>query len=203
MTNTTWYQSAQKHFLAIAIVSIAHVISLLYTKEVIKPFQEGYFPEIAAFAALFFLPHGVRVLAAWYFGWRSVIYLFLANCLSSVLLYGDEPWDMRLFTIYMVVSSVAVITFELFRISGWNLYAQAGVHPSRCWKQLFLVGVVSSIVNSLALNLVYANEILPENSIGTMFSYMIGDSTGTLALLILLAFVWGAKLIPTRGKALS
>ena len=197
--NSNWFQCAQKHFLALTIVCFAHVISLTYTKEVVKPFQENYFPEIAAFAALFFLPHGVRVLAAWYFGWRSIIYLFLANCFSSVLLYGDEPWTWHLFTIYMVVSTVAFITFELFRISGWNLYAQDGAHPLSSWKQIVLVGIVSSILNSLALNLVYAKEILPENSIGTMFSYMIGDSTGALALLLLLAFVWGIKMAP-NGK---
>lgn len=201
--NNNLFQFAQKHFVAIALVSIAHVISLLYTKEVIKPFQDDYFPEIAAFAALFFIPHGVRVLAAWYYGWRSVIYLFLANCFSSVLLYGDEPWSWHLFSIYIAVSSVAFITFEAFRLAGWNLYAEKGVHPSKCWKQLFLVGMVSSILNSLALNMVYAKEILPENSIGTMFSYMIGDSTGTLALALLLAVVWGVSLSPNNKNTLS
>lgn len=200
--NNNWIQCAQKHFLALIIVCFAHVISIAFTKEVVKPFQEDYFPEIAAFAALFFLPHGVRVLAAWYFGWRSIIYLFLANCFSSILFYGDEAWTLHLFTVYLAVSSVGFVTFELFRISGWNLYAQAGAHPLESWKQIVLIGIFSSILNSLALNLIYANEILPENAFGTMFSYMIGDSTGALALLLLLALVWGVKLMPD-GKQIN
>ena len=197
--NNKWYSLLQKEFLAIAIIAIAHTISIGFTKSIITPFQMDYFPEIAAFAALFFLPHGVRILAAWYFGWRSVIYLFLANCFSSVLFYNDDPWTWTLFASYMIVSTVAIITFELFRISGWNLYAKGETKPYQVWKSLVLIGIVSSILNSLAFNILYRNDILPENSIGTMFSYMIGDSTGTFALVLLLAFVWGVKLKPSRN----
>jgi hypothetical protein len=58
--------------LAFAIVSAAYLITFFLSIYVFLPFQAQYTPELAAYASVLFLPHGVRVLSAWLLGWRAI-----------------------------------------------------------------------------------------------------------------------------------
>ena len=54
---------------------------------------------------------------------------------------------------------------------------------------LLLVGFVSSIFSSVGHNLILAGAVLPENSLKTMVSYVIGDTSGTfLCFFVMMLF---------------
>jgi hypothetical protein len=74
--------SISDHIVNIVLVTVGYIVSMLFVQFVIIPVQQTYLPMITTFAALIFPLHGVRVLAAWLFGWRSIFYLFLANILN-------------------------------------------------------------------------------------------------------------------------
>ena len=40
-----------------------------------------------------FLPHGVRVLAAWLYGWRSILFLLPGALLCNLHFAGDRAFD--------------------------------------------------------------------------------------------------------------
>ena len=54
-------------------VTLAYVLASSVVTWLVAPIQPIFIPEVTLFAALIFPPHGVRVLSAWLFGWRSII----------------------------------------------------------------------------------------------------------------------------------
>ena len=62
--------SISDHIVNIVLVTVGYIVSMLFVQFVIIPVQQTYLPMITTFAALIFPLHGVRVLAAWLFGWR-------------------------------------------------------------------------------------------------------------------------------------
>ena len=62
--------SISDHIVNIVLVTVGYIVSMLVVQFVIIPVQQTYLPMITTFAALIFPLHGVRVLAAWLFGWR-------------------------------------------------------------------------------------------------------------------------------------
>lgn len=55
------------------IITVIYLISFGLTIYWLLPVQEMFAPEMAAFASLLFLQHGVRVLSAWLLGWKSIV----------------------------------------------------------------------------------------------------------------------------------
>jgi hypothetical protein len=62
------------------------------------------------------------------------------------------------------------------------MYKMKGMKSKNLWRSLLLVAFVSSVFNSVLHNIVLQSQILPENALQTMLSYMVGDVLGTLAL---------------------
>jgi hypothetical protein len=73
---------------------------------------------------------------------------------------------------------------------GVNLYQSAGSISTATWRHLMLIAFVSSIINSLGHNIIYAKDILPENSLPTMFAFMIGDTLGTFVCFFALMLIF-------------
>ena len=58
------------------------------------------------------------------------------------------------------------------------------------WKLIILVGFISSVFNSLGHNLIFTSTILPENSLRVILAFLFGDTTGTVACLFILIYVF-------------
>ena len=182
--------SVNDHLINIVIVSIAYIVSMLFVREIIVPFQKSYLPAITTFAALIFPLHGVRVLSAWAFGKWSIAYLFIANTIMHLVLTPDADFTQKSFYAWSLVSSVGWFTFELFRICGFNLYSQESVINTYTWRNLILIAFVSSVFNSLGHNIIFAGDILPENSLNTLLAFLIGDTLGTVVCLFALMILF-------------
>ena len=68
-----------------------------------------------------------------------------------------------------------------------------------------LVAFVSSIINSLGHNVIFAGDIIPENSLPTMFAFMVGDTLGTFVcffgLLICFRLLRGFQKLIVKASA--
>ena len=177
------------HVVNIVYVTIGYIVSMMLVKSVIVPSQQAYLPMITTFAALIFPLHGVRVIAAWLFGGWSILYLFIANCVMHLVLTPDADFTLKSFYAWCLVSSVAWFSFEIFRMSGLNLYQTAKSISTNTWRRLMLIAFISSIINSLGHNIIFAGDILPENSLPTMLAFMIGDTLGTFVCFIVLMLI--------------
>ena len=178
------------HASNIIFVTIGYIASMLLVKYVIVPVQQSYLPMVTTFAALIFPLHGVRVLAAWLFGWKSILYLFIANTIMHFTLTPDNELTIKSMYAWLLVSSVAWATFSFLKFIGIGFTTKNHQNSFSMWKFLLLVGFVSSFINSLGHNIIFANEILPENSIPTMFAFIVGDSTGTFLSFLVLMLIF-------------
>ena len=182
----------QDHLINIILVSIGYIVSMILVQSVIVPAQQQYLPAITTFAALIFPLHGVRVISAWLFGAWSILYLFIANIIMYFVLTPDADFTVKSFYAWTLVSPVAWFTFEAFRLTGINLYQSMSSISSYTWRRLMLVAFVSSIINSLGHNVIFAGDIIPENSLPTMFAFMVGDTLGTLVCFVVLMLIFRA-----------
>ena len=180
--------SIDYHLKNILYVTIGYIVSMILVKSLIVPAQQAYLPMITTFAALIFPLHGVRVLTAWLFGGWSILYLFIANCVMHFVLTPDAEFTLKSFYAWCLVSSVAWFSFEIVRMTGINLYRHANIISTNTWRQLMLIAFISSIINSLGHNIIFAGDILPENSLPTMLAFMIGDTLGTFFCFFTLMF---------------
>ena len=176
----------EEHLTFTGLTTACYLLAMLFVNSVVAPIQKIFAPEITTFAAFLFPGHGVRVLAAWLFGWLSIPYLLIATTITHLLLINDASinWGLNL-----LVSSVAWFSFFLFRLGGVELPETTSKLKLPTWRLLLLVGFVSSIFSSVGHNLILAGAVLPENSLKTMVSYVIGDTSGTfLCFFVMMLF---------------
>lgn len=185
-----YLQLLSKELRQVAIVSIFYCFSVYAVTIFIAPLQRLLIPEVTLFAALIFPPHGVRVLTAWFYGARSIAYLLIAAIFTHFVLFSSSDVTAKTWLSWVLISSVAWLSFEIIRLCGINLYKLKS-NPSRnAWRSLILVGFISSILNSLGHNIIYAGEILPENTLGTLLAFIVGDTIGTFVCFIVIMLVF-------------
>ena len=186
----------KEHLYNIAWIFIAHVIGMLLVTHAVLPLQSLAVPNIGTFAALIFPIHGIRVIAAWMFGWWSVPYLFVGNVLLALfyaVIAMETPYleftAERLMS-WSLVSIVAVVATDLFKASGMKIGTGLASISEDTWKQLLFVGFVSSVLNSLGQSLIFAGKIISGEELNVMIGYLIGDTLGTFLCFVGLLFLF-------------
>ena len=194
----TWTLSMRlkEHLYNIAWIFIAHIIGMLLVTHAVLPLQSLAVPNIGTFAALIFPIHGIRVIAAWMFGWWSVPYLFIANVLLALfyaVIAMETPYleftAERLMS-WSLVSIVAVVATDLFKASGMKIGKGLASISEDTWKQLLFVGFVSSVLNSVGQSLIFASQIIAGEGRNVMIGYLIGDTSGTFLCFVGLLFLF-------------
>lgn len=168
----------------ILIWSTAYIAVFAVTFGLLVPLQNLAFPEFPSQASLLFLPHGVRVLAAWLLGWRAVPALFPGIFLSYVYLCG---WDVFGQTCLSLIAISALTAPAVFWITT-NTICDLRPNPteSNSWPCVMLAGTVASIVSGFLLNHTLGSP--PQDYI----AYFIGDISGMFFLMLglMLIFRW-------------
>lgn len=171
------HRLASRYLIPAALVMLAYGLAMVATFALLMPLQLKVLPEYANHASLLFLPHGVRVLTAWLYRWRSVILLLPASLAGHVYLDG---FDFALSELLASLAGVvcAVMVFEALLRLGVDLYPAKSkrVH----WLELALVGGLASIINGIGTALFYGNDLT------TASARFLGDVTGVVASLFLL-----------------
>lgn len=164
--------------------SLLYLTAIVVNFEVVVPVQNLFFPEYASRASLLFLPHGVRVLAAWLMGWRSALALLPGVFLAFFYVAGMEVFTPSRLAAIIVAVTVAPATFEAFRLLGVNLAPRPDRTP--CWSCIMIAGLAASMAGSMLTNLALGSAPVE------YFAYVIGDMAGLffLMLVLMLIFRW-------------
>ncbi|MGR3370488.1 MAG: hypothetical protein ACU0DU_24135 [Sagittula sp.] len=167
------------------IVFVTYVLCHGLTALLVTPLQHRIVSEVTVFASLAYLPHGVRVMAVWIWGWRAVPALMLGAYASELLFTPEAASSITepvLFFSILVGALSALLGFEALRIAGLVDYAGRDTPPR--WPQIFLVGLVTSVLNSLGQSFVFSGQMAPEHWAPVMAVYALGDVIG-LCLVVL------------------
>ncbi len=166
------------------VVSASYLGAFLLTEHLVMPVQRLILPDVSAWASLVFLPHGVRVLTAWLFGWWSILLLAPSALFTVFLLYGFS--DISIWQGLSFVPGVlaAATAFALAAWVGRDL--RFGVGKPAQWREVLAVGVLASLFNSAGTMLVRGEKPM------VTLVCLLGDIIGLVACLALLmqAFRW-------------
>lgn len=173
-----------------AIVFAAYVLCHGITALVLTPLQARLFPELTIFASIAYLPHGVRVLSVWIWGWRAVPALMLGAYVSELLFTPASASSITepvLFFSILVGALTALLGFEALRIAGLVDHAGRGARVR--WPQILLVGLVTSVLNSLGQSFVFSGQMAPVNWLPVMAVYALGDIVGLCLVALALVLI--------------
>lgn len=173
------------HLRLCLFVSAIYVWAYFATVHLVVPMQQVIFP--ATVMSLLFLPHGLRVLTAWIYGWRSVAYLAPGAVLCNLHFAGPRAFDadILLGTTASLVS--APLAIALLRLAKRRVGVPLGQTPL---STVLETGVVASFLNLSALGLAYG--LVPTESV-VIFA---GDMSGLLVALLLVRGI--LRLLPRR-----
>ena len=180
-------------------VSIITIFAMGFVTEIVLPLQGAIFPNLGTLAALIMPIHGIRVLCAWMYGWWSVIYLFVSNIATALfywLIASNAPhieFTSERLMAWALVSVVAIISFSALTLTGLEITSIKEKINNKTWRQLILVAIISSVLNSLVHTFIFSGQFVVVGERNAILTYIIGDTLGTVVcfavLIVLFRFV--------------
>jgi len=187
------YKVVSHWFIAIFVAYVA-LWSIQYF--IIFPLEAQALGKTAALVSMIYLPHAVRVLAAWMIGPKSIFALLPASFVTYLALYdGTGTPGLSDFAAPVIGALCAPVTLELMRIVKINVYPQeVGIIS---WRTLVFAGFLSSILNSFFQTLALEGKFPIEATFDILTRFVVGDVAGLVVVLFLLVVMM--KLV--RGKS--
>jgi len=172
------------HIKDCAIVTILYVGSYQVVAFVIDPLQI-YFGTLT-FASLAFLPHGIRVLSAIFYGAKnSFVYIFLASCV--VMLLNGLPARTELTQFLQLLANAACVPIALVILRfgfGDEHISLKNVSP-RTWRSFLVLVVFSSLLNGVMQNLAIHFGGTEINDFSLLLTFTIGDIIGAIVTFVI------------------
>lgn len=127
-------------------VALAYVGAMVIVAYGVKTVQDSLYEHPLLAASLLFLPHGIRVLAAFLVGARSIMPLAVGTWIGVGLgLDGNtDPSVMMIPGIFC-----AFLAFKIFELSGVKI--KPGLASLRQWRGIVLVSFVAALINGLSI----------------------------------------------------
>ena len=166
------------YLLPLLVVSASYMLAFALTDLIVTPVQGYFLPEVTKFASLVFLPHGVRVLTGWLYGWKSLPLLAPASYACGLYYYGYENFTLALALAGIAGVVAAAVAFDVFARLGHDFRYVATQNTQ--WRDVLLVGAGASVVNSFGI------EALSGSDFGTTIVRLLGDFVGLSVCLFIL-----------------
>ena len=177
------------HTVAIELfaVTATYIVLFTFTFSVIMPAQSIIFTLLPMNISLLFLPHGVRILAIYLYGWRAALYLLPAHLATWAYLYfylGSEQSISS--SVVSIAASLLAMLIVFQKVEG-----VASVTKNDDWKGILLAGAIASLLNGLGHATLYgtAGGINMEWIMITL-GFMIGDVSGLFFLMVIMIYVF-------------
>lgn len=180
-----------KHFLTYLVtdvlVILAFVLSYLATIFLILPLQHAVLGT-GVLASLLFLPHGVRVIATWLFGLRSVYLLTIAEFIA-IGVFPTVQFPLTTIGMGAIIGGLSCwLVFEAFKHFGSSYFFDDRDNVPN-WKTLILLAAGGSAVNSFGKIFVYRDEHAFTDEVVEVLGFLTGDIFGTVTLLVLFMLI--------------
>ena len=160
-------------------VALAYVGAMVIVAYGVKLVQDSLYDHPLLVPSLVFLPHGVRILAAFLVGARSIMPLAVGT-LIGISLGLDGSTDPSAILIPGIFCSYWA--FKIFELSG--VAFKPGFSSLRQWRGLVLVSFVAALINGLGIVLILVLSGLDEGEVlPRLFVYVVGDTVGAFVLL--------------------
>lgn len=158
--------------------TVSYLVLLVLTFELVMPLLDASFARYGNDASLIFMPHAVRILAAWLYGWRAVPLLIPSLVGEHLFLSGTDGWTLAngIATIGSVVCGP--LAFDLLAAAGLDL--RRGTGRKVKWPDLVLVAGVAAAIDAGLTGLAYGHDI------ETTSAWFLGDVIGMLVVFLLL-----------------
>ncbi|OUS09135.1 hypothetical protein A9Q96_00200 [Rhodobacterales bacterium 52_120_T64] len=143
--------------------------------------------DSAAFASLLYLPHFVRVVATWFYGYRAFFGLVAGNIFGVLITTGSLPIESNEMAIIVVGCGSVVAALWLL---DWARFlkpaeiAQTDVN----WRALVFLGFFASLFNAIGSALIQLDGASSSERLTFMLPILVGDTGSVLIGLILLMF---------------
>ena len=96
-------------------------LSFALVQFITSPLQQVFLSAAVMPGSLFFIPHGIRVVATWLCGARAVVPLILAELLGTLVLWQPAV-DFNAMVGSSIVGGLCVYcVFEVFRLARYQL----------------------------------------------------------------------------------
>ena len=162
-------------------MSIAFIVASSVTLGFVIPVQgllsQYAIPEIG----LVFLPHGIRVIAFHYLGWKAVLHMLPASYLFWAL---SNTSGSELHVLSPIVSMVACYIGFL----GATVVVKKEDMGNKIstWKYFVIAGATSSVVNGVALSWLQFED----TPLSALIGYVVGDTLGLIICLVVLMYAF-------------
>ncbi len=173
-----------------------YLLTFVLVNQVVFPAQQSILPSISQYAALVFLPHGVRVIATWLYREKAILPLLIAHLILYRAYYWNGTDTAKNMVAVLAGSLCVFIAIQLFRFSRIDI-SLANMTISH-WRSLILLGFVSSIFNTAGNMLALGDAMSSELHLNVVATFIIGDTLGTIACLLILMF--GFRLLREFGS---
>ena len=175
------YLLRNDHVLRTLTLRGALLLSMGLTLWVLTPFLQWLFPPTSIGVIFLYLPHGVRILGAWLFGWKSIAYLLPGNIVHFAIFNtsGIDPITLVLMSLAVMLSPP--FSFKILAFFGFDLRRN---HTLRFnWRSVVFAGGLASLINALTLHIILFNDIPAEEHLSGVTLWVIGDVTGVVAVM--------------------
>ena len=164
------------------IVSSAYIISYALMTGFVSPLQSTFLAGVSDKIGLLFLPHGVRIIAIYYYGWRAILLILPASYLMWFLTVYGGRIDLSIYA--PIVSLVACWLGVTLAKAVFE--ERSKILDVSAWKFLIVAGAAASLLNGISLSFLQHDSQLGLSILG----YMIGDVAGLFASLLILIYVF-------------
>lgn len=171
----------KKHAEIFLLLSFSFTLAWSLTLGFVIPLQTIVSGNSQSEISLLFVPHGVRILAFYFYVWKAVFYLlpssYLCWALSNHSGADLDPLSPVISTTSCYVGFKAASLFTYLRDRKFTL---------KLWKFLIFAGATSSLANGIGLSLLQHQG----TEFVSLIGYMIGDISGLIVCLLVLMYAF-------------
>jgi len=165
-------------WLTFVVVSVGYISAYTITSGLVMPLQKIFAPQLPIVVSVLFLPHGIRVLAVYFLGWRGILYLIPSSYLMwAISVYGASI-DLAILS-PLASLSVGYVAFRMVKI--FSVSRSKDVFGFS-WKECLVIAAIASVFNGIILSILHGDTFDWILIIG----YSSGDMAGQIVLLLIL-----------------
>ena len=136
-------------------------------------------------SVILFLPHGIRVFATYFMGFRALPPLLIGQLICLQLF----PHPGNSLAMCLMGACCAPLAFEIFKQAGINLHYSKGAQ-SLNWRALLLVGIIASLINDIGSRLILSADAPAALLTPSYFLlFMLGDIAGLIVCIMIFQII--------------